>query len=156
MRLTDTLSGALTAIVGLFVAGYAWTFPPMPGQPVGPGLFPMLVGVGLFAFGTLLAASGWRRGEGPAVAFDDWTGKPRMVMCGAAVPAALVFYALVVDRLGFLFTSVALLAGLFFAFGVRRAWIAPIAVIATLALHYAFYTLLRVPLPWGVLEAVAW
>jgi hypothetical protein len=23
-------------------------------------------------------------------------------------------------------------------------------------IHYAFYTLLRVPLPWGVLEGIAW
>jgi putative tricarboxylic transport membrane protein len=29
-------------------------------------------------------------------------------------------------------------------------------VIVTLVIHYAFYSLLRVPLPWGVLERFAW
>jgi putative tricarboxylic transport membrane protein len=32
----------------------------------------------------------------------------------------------------------------------------PIALIMTLAIHYAFYKLLRVPLPWGVLMPIAW
>ena len=31
-----------------------------------------------------------------------------------------------------------------------------IAVIAALVVHFAFYKLLRVPLPWGVLTGVAW
>jgi putative tricarboxylic transport membrane protein len=31
----------------------------------------------------------------------------------------------------------------------------PVALIATLVIHFAFYKLLRVPLPWGVLEAFA-
>ena len=32
----------------------------------------------------------------------------------------------------------------------------PIAVVATLVVHFAFYQLLRVPLPWGLLQGVAW
>ncbi|MBC8120090.1 MAG: tripartite tricarboxylate transporter TctB family protein, partial [Burkholderiaceae bacterium] len=31
-----------------------------------------------------------------------------------------------------------------------------IAVIATFVIHFAFYKLLRVPLPWGVLTNYAW
>jgi putative tricarboxylic transport membrane protein len=31
-----------------------------------------------------------------------------------------------------------------------------IAVIATLVIHTAFYKLMRVPLPWGVLTPFAW
>jgi putative tricarboxylic transport membrane protein len=31
-----------------------------------------------------------------------------------------------------------------------------IAVIATLLVHLAFYKLLRVPLPWGLLKGYAW
>jgi putative tricarboxylic transport membrane protein len=48
------------------------------------------------------------------------------------------------------------LSALFVAFGVRRIWIAPVALVATIVIHFGFYTLLRVPLPWGVLEAIAW
>jgi len=31
-----------------------------------------------------------------------------------------------------------------------------VAVIATVLVHFAFYKLLRVPLPWGVLTPWAW
>jgi putative tricarboxylic transport membrane protein len=31
-----------------------------------------------------------------------------------------------------------------------------VAIVATLLVHFAFYKLLRVPLPWGVLTGVAW
>ena len=34
--------------------------------------------------------------------------------------------------------------------------LAPLAAGVTLALHFAFYTLLHVPLPWGWLEGIAW
>jgi putative tricarboxylic transport membrane protein len=33
---------------------------------------------------------------------------------------------------------------------------AVLAVIVPIVLHYMFYTGLRVPLPWGVLEGMAW
>lgn len=156
MRFTDTLSGLLTAAFGLAVAGYASTFPPMPGQPVGPGLFPALVGIGFVLFGLMLAVSGLRAGERPAVALDAWTRRRRTVLSGLAVPGALAFYVLVVDRLGFLLTSVVFLAALFGVFGANRRWMGPVAVAVTLALHYGFQSLLRVPLPWGVLQGIAW
>lgn len=35
----------------------------------------------------------------------------------------------------------------------RSLWL---AVVLTLLIHFVFYKLLRVPLPWGVLQAVAW
>ena len=69
---------------------------------------------------------------------------------------ALIFYALAVDTLGFFITAFLFLAVLFLAFGVSRRWIAPLAVAVTIGLHFAFYSLLRVPLPWGWLESLAW
>ena len=61
-----------------------------------------------------------------------------------------------VDRLGFLLTSFVILAVLFriFSVGWKRTVIT--AAIATLAIHFAFYKLLRVPLPWGFLTPYAW
>jgi len=32
----------------------------------------------------------------------------------------------------------------------------PIAIVMTLLIHYAFYKLLKVPLPWGLLQSIAW
>jgi len=67
-----------------------------------------------------------------------------------------VLYIFAVDRLGFLITGTIYLTVLFVVFGVGRKWVLPIAVIATLVIHYAFYKLLRVPLPWGLLQGMAY
>ncbi len=53
-------------------------------------------------------------------------------------------------------TGVVYLAALFAVFGVRPRWIVPLAVVLTLVIHYAFYKLLQVPLPWGVLQGIVW
>ena len=45
---------------------------------------------------------------------------------------------------------------LFAVFGVRPCWILPLAILLTLAIHTAFYKLLKVPLPWGVLQGFIW
>ena len=39
---------------------------------------------------------------------------------------------------------------------VRASRAIPAALVMTLLIHYAFYKLLRVPLPWGVLQPIAW
>lgn len=154
MKLGDALSGLLAAIAGIAVVLHALTFPPMPGQPVGPSLFPIAIGAGLALAGAALIASDLRTRT--FVTLDAWARRPRMVANFLLVVADLTFYAIAVDALGFLITSVVFLGALFLAFGVRRARILPFAVAVTLVMHYGFYTLLRVPLPWGVLEAVAW
>jgi putative tricarboxylic transport membrane protein len=62
----------------------------------------------------------------------------------------------VVDRLGFIPTGIIYLAVLMAVFRVRLANSLVIAVVVTLVIHYAFYKLLKVPLPWGVLVKWAW
>jgi putative tricarboxylic transport membrane protein len=156
MKLADTLTGALVALLGVAVFLYARTFPPMPGQPVGPSLFPSIVGVALAALGVVLALSG--RHRPPAAAADEpgWISRPRMVANFAVVIGTLLFYAAIVNTLGFIPTAALFLSMLMLAFGVRRARILPLAVLIAVAVHFGFYTLLRVPLPWGMLEGVAW
>ena len=156
MRLNDTIAGVLILIFGALIAAYAQTFPPMPGQPVGPSLFPTVVGCGLMALGIALTVADARRSRRSWIEFEGWTRRPRMVLNVALVIAAVVFYAITVERLGFIVAASIFLSVLFLAFGVRPTRIVPIAVAVTLAIHYGFYTLLRVPLPWGVLEGIAW
>jgi len=60
------------------------------------------------------------------------------------------------DALGFVLTGTACLGALFLKFGVKPVRAIAIAVVATLVIHTLFYKLLRVPLPWGVLERFAW
>jgi putative tricarboxylic transport membrane protein len=69
---------------------------------------------------------------------------------------AVIFYIAFANSLGFLPTSFLMLLALFKALGVswRRNLI--VALVATFVVHFAFYKLLRVPLPWGVLTPWAW
>jgi putative tricarboxylic transport membrane protein len=156
MKLGDAASGLLAALLGVAVVLQARTFPPMPGQPVGPSLFPTVIGAGLIIAGVALILADVRRRTGAFVELEAWARRPRMAANFALVIADLLFYALAVDRLGFLITAVLFLTVLFLAFGVRRARILPLAVAVTIVIHYGFYTLLQVPLPWGMLEGIAW
>ena len=157
MRLHDCLWGLLILLFGGADVWHAGTFPPMPGQNVGPSLFPRLIGGGLVVGGLLLIRK--RPGGAPPahwIQFDDWVHRPRAVLDFILVIGTLVFYALAVNALGFFVTAWLVLATLFTAFGVRLRWVAPLAAVVTAGLHVGFYTLLRVPLPWGWLEEFAW
>jgi len=156
MRTSDLTTGLILMAGGLAVAGYAQTFPPMPGQSIGPSLFPTVLGVGLALVGAALAASGLKRRDTPWLVLDDWTRSPRALARVGLVLGALIAYTAVVDRLGFLITGTLLLSILFTGFGVRRRAIGLLAIGVTVAIHSCFYTGLGVPLPWGVLEAFAW
>jgi putative tricarboxylic transport membrane protein len=156
MRSSDLATGLLLLTGGLAVAAYAQTFPPMPGQSIGPSLFPTIIGVGLALVGGVLAVSGLKRRDTPWLEIEAWARTPRAVGRVALVIIVLIAYTVVVDPLGFLITGVLFLSVLLAAFGARRAWIVPLAIGVTVAIHYGFYTVIGVPLPWGVLEAIAW
>ena len=155
MIFSERLAGLLVVVLGAAASAMAWNFPSMPGQNIGPALFPLLIGLGLVGTGMRLV---WSRPTTPSahVELHDDLKRPRMIANLAAVVVGLVLYAVVVGTLGFFLTSTLFLALLFAAFGVPVRWLALLAVVVPIVLHYLFYTGLRVPLPWGVLEGMAW
>jgi putative tricarboxylic transport membrane protein len=72
------------------------------------------------------------------------------------VIGSVVFYIAASDKVGFFLTSLLILTGCFRLFGVALGRSILIAAIATFVIHFAFYKLLRVPLPWGVFKNFAW
>ncbi len=155
MKLSPAVSGLLVVILGLAIVAQARTFPLITGQSIGPAFFPTIIGAGLILCGVALIGSG-RRSRDPWIDPGQWMRRPRMVFNFLLVFADLIFYAMAVSRLGFFITAVLFLSVLMVAFDVPRARIVPLALAVTLVIHYAFYSLLHVPLPWGVLEGVAW
>ena len=123
----------------------------MAGQKFGPAWFPGLIAVGLAVCGALLVHSGLRTDEA-IVTWPAWTRQRRAATGVAAVVAGILFYVLAADRLGFHLAGVVLLLVWVRLLGASWRVTVPVALIATLAIHFAFYKLLRVPLPWGVLE----
>lgn len=160
MKVNDAIWGALLLALAAALLIHIQSFPTIPGQKYGPALMPGVVAVALAVCGALLVVKGLavrRAREDPHwVRFDEWVSSSRHVVALALTVGVNAFYILVVDWLGFMLSGVIYLSVLFWVFGVRAKWIVPIALLVTLGIHYAFYKLLRVPLPWGILQGVAW
>ncbi|MEI6027238.1 MAG: tripartite tricarboxylate transporter TctB family protein [Betaproteobacteria bacterium] len=150
MQRVDRWVSALLAVLGGAVVWSASSFPNVPGQKLGAGFLPMLVGAGLMVCAALL----FRRSLRPAPASSDEASPAPGERLGAPlmVLAAVALYVLLSTPLGFLLVAPVCLAMLFRTFGQR--WGASLlwAIGGTLVVHVAFYKLLRVPLPWGVLR----
>ena len=97
-----------------------------------------------------------REGAAPWVYVPDWMRSWPHAVAFCVLAAANLFYLLAADRLGFILTGSIYLAAIMAVLRVHVVRAAVIAIAMTLIIHYAFYKLLRVPLPWGVLQSVAW
>jgi len=153
VKINDAIFGALLLVLGLAVLLHVQAFPKIPGQNVGPGIFPGSVAGGLVVCALLLIYSGMRsRPQAPWFEAVPWLRSPRHVAAFVSVVGATIFYILLAGQIGFLIVSPIALFAMFIAFGVRPVVAAIVAIAGTLVIWYAFYKLLRVPLPWGVLE----
>ena len=157
MKLSDAVFGLLLLVLGAVVIATVSSYPTIAAQRVGPALFPALIAIGLMIGGVILLVRGWRtRITVPWIRFEPWVRSPQHVAGFISVIGSVVFYIAVVDWLGFFLTSLVILTVLFRVFGVALGRSIVIAAIATFVIHFAFYKLLRVPLPWGVLTNYAW
>lgn len=157
MKINDTLTGAAIAALGVTILIHVQAFPQMPGQKVGPAMFP-----GLLAVGLLVCAAGviWRglktlKAEGWVV-WPEWLQQRRIAAGFVLIPLVLIVYAAVSEKVGFIPTGIAFLFSLCWAFGVRLWMALAVAVAGTLIIHTIFYKLLKVPLPWGILSGFVW
>lgn len=157
MKFGDAVFGLLLLALGVTVIAVVSSYPTIAAQRVGPSLFPALIAIGLVVGGLILIGRGWRvRATVPMARFEPWVHSPRHVAGALGVIGSVVFYIVVVDWLGFFLTSLIILVVLFRLLGVALGRSILIAAIATFVIHFAFYKLLRVPLPWGLLTPYAW
>jgi putative tricarboxylic transport membrane protein len=152
MKINDAIFGAIFVLLGAVVLVHVQKFPMIPGQQVGPALFPGSIAVGIGICGLLLIASGLRhRASQPWFVAEEWTRSTRHVVAFLAVIVSTVAYIYLADVLGFLIVGPVILLVLFLLFGVRPRLAVIVAIVSAFVIWYAFYKLLRVPLPWGVL-----
>lgn len=157
MKLNDAFFGLALLALGLAVLFGVQGFPKIPGQPVGPALFPGMIAIGLCIAGVLLVVQGLRRRAGqPWLAWEDWVRSPRHIAALAVVLGSVLFYIFAADALGFLPAATLILLLLFVVLRVPVPRAVLLAIVAALVIHFVFYKLLRVPLPWGVLAPYAW
>ena len=159
MKLSDAIWGALLLVLAGALLWHVQGFPPMPGQHVGPAALPSVLGVGLGVCGLLLLVRGWRARSAGSVHWIEWPewlgSRPRLVALAALV-GINVFYLAAVQPLGFVLTGTIYLFVLMIALRVAPARALALSVAMTLLIHVGFYKLLKVPLPWGVLQPIAW
>jgi putative tricarboxylic transport membrane protein len=149
MRIHDTLLGLLFMALAAVFYGYTFTFPAFPGQRYGPSLFPQVIAIGIFLCGLLIAVRGWRSGT-PWLHIGADLRRRHGLLSFLAMPAAIVFYLLAAERLGFIPTATVVVGALAWWFGVRpwRALLLGVAV--TAVVQWFFGSLMRVPLPRGL------
>jgi putative tricarboxylic transport membrane protein len=175
MKSNDIPIGAGLLVLSLLILWHVSSFPPAPGQPYNAALFPGITAVGLALASLALIINGFRkRGEEQAVSdaarqaeLENLAAAPDTeVLETAKVPSrllaiiltagAIVFYLAAANSLGFIITGIIILAVLMWSYGVAFKVLIPVSIIAAVVIHTAFYKLLSVPLPWGVLQPLAW
>ena len=155
MKVNDALIGAALAALGAVVLWHIQGFPPMTGQKYGPAWFPGLIAGGLVVCGLLLIAARLRAtASEPLFTLPEWTQRPRPVASVLSVIAGLLLYVFLADILGFHVIAAALLLIWSRLLGASWRLALPVSLAATIIIHLAFYKLLKVPLPWGLLERV--
>lgn len=177
MKSNDVPIGAGLLVVALLILWHVSTFPPAPGQPYNAALFPGIAAAGLALAAIALIITGMRkkRDERESAAADaaaeaelqtltssadvevlETTPVPSRLLAILLTAGAIGFYLLAANFLGFVITGWIILAVLMWSFGVAFKVLLPVSIIAVLAIHFAFYKLLSVPLPWGLLQPLAW
>src|SRR6476659_5096837 len=132
MRLPDRVTGLFLVGLGAAAAYGGWILPPVPGQPVGPNVFPLVIGSGLALCGLAIVF-----GIGHSFEEEEELIPLEDGQVAAAPPPQGKFE-------GKLYvTSTAL--------GAKWKLALPLAALSPFAIHLIFGKLLRVPLPAGLL-----
>lgn len=160
MRFDDAVWGAALLVFAAVLGWHVSGFPNISGQSVGPYALPGALAVGLAVCGAILLVRGLRRRVGAPgtvwLTLPPWFAARRQVVGFAVLVAVNALYLLAADRLGFIVVGTIYLGALMWVLRVRP-WVAlVVGLVMTLLIHAVFYKLLKVPLPWGLLQPFAW
>ncbi len=156
MKFSDAALALLVGILGAAIIIEASSFPEMAGMAYGPEFFPTLLGIGFLICAAFLAISAVRAAtagkQSQFVQLPAWFGDKWAVLRVLTMLAVVIFFVVAADSLGFLLTTG---IGALVSLSVLRAskiQIASITVAFPLAAHLVFSSVLRVPLPRGIIE----
>ena len=147
---------ALLLLFGAYTIYDATTLKVGFGDPVGPRVFPYIIGAVMVALGVLLALATARgdRGEPEEGEDVDLSVRPDMVTVLKLV-AILVFNIATIDFLGWAITGAILFAGCAWALGSRTLLRdIVVGVVLSVGSWYFFYSGLDIPLSPGILDGI--
>ncbi|GAB5373628.1 MAG: hypothetical protein AcusKO_00900 [Acuticoccus sp.] len=158
MKIDDRYVGLILIALGIGVFLVAQTFPLMAGMPYGPGFFPSIAAVGLVVCGLVITLSGTMkaRAAAPAPIAETADTAGSGMLRPFLIALCVIFFGLAMPVLGFHITATITVAAVALIFGAGPVTAIVLAVAAAFATHAAFYSMLRVPLSWGVLTPYAW
>ena len=162
MKLNDAVWGAVLLLLAAAVLVHVQSFGTIPGQKYGPAIFPGLVACGIAICAALLIFDGLKartehggaRAVGDACAVDAFAPAPPGLRARDRRQRVLHRRSSRSSDSSRPASSICRRCSR--CSGCARAWIVPLAVLLTLAIHTAFYKLLKVPLPWGILQGFIW
>jgi putative tricarboxylic transport membrane protein len=169
VKVSDRLTGLILLVLGAFTYYGGSLLPPVPGQQVGPDVFPMVIGASLAVCGLLIifgVGSTFEEGEKVVLTAEgevveanvlekEATGLQGFLQHGWKVlipPGALFFYYFASEKLGFWITASLMILALSRSQGAKWKGAILLSVFAPIFVHLVFYKLLRVPLPEGLLK----
>lgn len=156
MKIHDSILGLIFVLIGAITLLTVSSYPKMPGQDVGPAMFPGVMAAGLVVFGSILAVRArMLAGSRRLFALGDWAESPRHALAGLSVILGCAAYAFFSTLLGFLIIAPIVLFIWHVAFGVSLRTSLVSAILTTVIFWAVFYKGLGVPLPWGVLKSYA-
>lgn len=159
MNNKDRYCGVILLGLGGWIAWESSHFPVLAGMPYGPGLFPTIAAFGLSICGTLILISSLVSTQSVAK-IEKSTEKDnrgqRATLNTFGVILSVIFYAMFLETAGFHLVSFLVLCCLFILLQIRLAFSFVLATGVTVIVHLIFYSFLHVPLPWGILEPIAW
>lgn len=148
MKFNDRMIGLIAILGGVAIIAGTFGFRSVPGQQFGSAFFPRIVGMATILVGLaqIIVAT-----PGPLLRIADDL-RDRDAFCKLAVIAGVLIWLFTVQSLGFLLTTALLTGVLALIFGARPGSAAIVAIGLPILLHLIFSTLLRVPLPRGLIE----
>ncbi|HWB46948.1 MAG TPA: tripartite tricarboxylate transporter TctB family protein [Hyphomicrobiaceae bacterium] len=152
MKISDRLFGVAFLIIGTAVAAYGLSLPTMAGQAYGAGIFPTVIGCCLALAGGVLSAQGWmRRKQEALVTLEGWTRSSQRLINVALTVGCILAFAIGIRQLGFAVLAAATITILLGRFG-QPLWRASlVGLVAATAFQLLFVSVMRVPLPPGIL-----
>ena len=159
MHPKDHYCGIVLILFGGWLIWEASSFPALAGMPYGAGLFPTIAALGMCICGFLILITALikRRSAQPLEEEASTQKKEyRPLINTIAVITAVIIYALLLNIVGFHILSFFMLAVLFLVLQVRWFTTLLLASGVTVGVHFIFYSMLHVPLPWGLMEPIAW
>lgn len=144
----NRISGMILLVIGVMTAWSSTHLSMGKLKHPGPGFLPFGLGICLIILSLILIFKNWKKESSPTPLWSKQTWLRPLL--GVAI---LIFYAIGIDRLGFILTTFIFLI-IWMALIEHLKWktILSVSVATTIVLYLLFASFLEVPLPKGVLK----